>query len=318
MLYQHILIAGFAALASATNPLARLYVASYAGTISTVELKSGGRNKPSVLEVTYTATECAKTPSWLTLDQQKKLVYCTDRDLTTPNGTLNVFQTSRDGKLLHLSRVPTIPGTVSSVAYGRNKNGLAIAAYQTSTFQTFDVSDPKAPSNLQSWSYTLEAPGPVLPNQEAPHPHQAILDPTGNYVLVPDLGADLVRLFQVESRSLSLVPLSPLVQLPPGTGPRHVAFHTTKAKKTLLYVLGELANTITTYEVSYPRGQAPRASLLHTVSTFGEGNSAPNGTSAAEIQVTVSWGLSIEYFHIYNSNANTYQGRWKICCHLVA
>uniref|UniRef100_A0A8H7K7J0 6-phosphogluconolactonase n=1 Tax=Bionectria ochroleuca TaxID=29856 RepID=A0A8H7K7J0_BIOOC len=280
MLSRCFLAAGFAALAYAANPT-RLYVASYAGTVSTVELNNAGQ-----LEVTATATECALTPSWLTLDQRKKLLYCTDRDLTSGNGTLNTFKTSSDGRLVHLSRVPTIPGTVSSVTYGKNANGLAIAAYQTSTFQTFDVSNPKAPKFQQAWTYTLEKPGPVLPNQEAPHPHQTVLDPTGKYVLVPDLGADIVRLFAVDSKSLLLKPLDPLVTLPPGTGPRHVAFHVTKDKKTLLYVLGELANTIATYEVTYPKGQSPQAKVLQSISTFGQGNSAPSGTSASEVQVT--------------------------------
>ncbi|CAG9952148.1 unnamed protein product [Clonostachys rosea f. rosea IK726] len=280
MLSRCFLAAGFAALAYAANPT-RLYVASYAGTVSTVELNNAGQ-----LEVTTTATECALTPSWLTLDQRKKLLYCTDRDLTSGNGTLNTFKTSSDGRLVHLSRVPTIPGTVSSVTYGKNANGLAIAAYQTSTFQTFDVSNPKAPKFQQAWTYTLEKPGPVLPNQEAPHPHQTVLDPTGKYVLVPDLGADIVRLFAVDSKSLLLKPLDPLVTLPPGTGPRHVAFHVTKDKKTLLYVLGELANTIATYEVTYPKGQSPQAKVLQSISTFGQGKSAPSGTSASEVQVT--------------------------------
>lgn len=282
MLYRYVFMAALAGLAHAAERPTRLYVASYAGTVSTVQLKAGG------LEVTHIATECAPTPSWLTLDQQKKLLYCADRGLTPGNGTLNTFKASHDGKLVHLSRVPTIPGTVSSVTYGKKGNGLAIAAYTTSTFQTFDVSDPAAPKLQQTWTYTLEKPGPVLPNQEAPHPHQSVLDPTGKYVLVPDLGADIVRLFEVDSRSLLLKPLEPLVALPPGTGPRHVAFHKTKDGKTLLYVLGELANTITTYELSYPSTRPPKVKLLQSTSTFGEGNSAPNGTSAAEVQVTVN------------------------------
>lgn len=281
MLYRYFLTAALAGIAYSAERPTRLYVASYAGTVSTVQLRAGG------LEITSIATECALTPSWLTLDQNKKLLYCTDRDLTSGNGTLNTFKTSHDGKLVHLSRVPTIPGTVSSVTYGKKNNGLAIAAYQTSTFQTFDVTDPKAPKFQQAWTYTLEKPGPVLPNQDAPHPHQSVLDPTGKYVLVPDLGADLVRLFEVNSRSLLLEPLEPLIALPPGTGPRHVTFHTTKNGKTLLYVLGELANTIATYEVSYSSNRPPKVKLLQSISTFGEGNSAPTGTSAAEVQVTV-------------------------------
>jgi len=33
---------------------------------------------------------------------------------------------------------------------------------------------------------------------EAPHPHHVFTDPTGDFLLVPDLGADLIRINRID------------------------------------------------------------------------------------------------------------------------
>lgn len=58
--------------------------------------------------------------------------------------------------------------------------------------------------------------------QKAPHPHAVQLDPAGRYLATADLGTDTLQTYSVGSSGLTLVSE---VKLPPGTGPRHVAFH---------------------------------------------------------------------------------------------
>lgn len=62
---------------------------------------------------------------------------------------------------------------------------------------------------LQSFLFTLNQTGPNPARQEAPHPHEVILDPTGSYVAVPDLGADLVRIFHIDNTTSLLTPQTP-------------------------------------------------------------------------------------------------------------
>lgn len=57
--------------------------------------------------------------------------------------------------------------------------------------------------------------------QKAPHPHAVQLDPAGRYLATADLGTDTLQTFRVASDGLHQVSE---VKLPPGTGPRHVAF----------------------------------------------------------------------------------------------
>lgn len=66
---------------------------------------------------------------------------------------------------------------------------------------------------------------------------------------MPDLGADLVRVWSIDADSLELTP-APSLQAAPGSGPRHGAFLKT-GLSTFFYLIAELANTVTVYDVSY-------------------------------------------------------------------
>jgi 6-phosphogluconolactonase (cycloisomerase 2 family) len=139
---------------------------------------------------------------------------------------------------------------------------------------------------VQNETFKLEHPGPNPERQEAPHPHQALLDPKAAFILVPDLGADLVRIYQADAGSLALKPLAPLV-VAPGSGPRHGAFKTA-LNKTYFYLVSELANTITGYEVLYHANKTLGFSELFIMPVHGDNRTIPATTGAGEIHVTVS------------------------------
>lgn len=81
-----------------------------------------------------------------------------------------------------------------------------------------------------------EGAGPVLERQDGPHVHQVIPDPTGRWILSVDLGTDSVRICALDTAAGALLPHRETV-LPPGTGPRHLAFHPDGRH---VYVLAEL------------------------------------------------------------------------------
>jgi len=179
---------------------------------------------------------------------------------------------------------------------------LTLSSSDTSSFGTFSVQDPKALALLQNATYTLAAPGPNAARQEAPHLHDAVLDPTKKFLLFPDLGADLVRLFQIGVNN-SIQALAPIKAVA-GSGPRHAAF-ATAGGNTYFYTLNELTNSITGYRVAYKDGAAPDFTQSFSFSLHGPGGSSPNGTKAAEIEVSVSIFLAIN--HIFSANKNFLQ-----------
>ncbi|MER7707831.1 lactonase family protein [Kitasatospora sp. NPDC097605] len=96
---------------------------------------------------------------------------------------------------------------------------------------------PQAPSDVLKH----EGSGPHLDRQRAPHAHQVLADPSGRWVLGVDLGTDAVRICALDPATGALTPARRLA-LPPGTGPRHLAFH---PSGRYAYVLGELRPAVT-------------------------------------------------------------------------
>lgn len=87
--------------------------------------------------------------------------------------------------------------------------------------------------------------GTALPSVEAgSKPHQARFCPSGRFVYVPCLASDWVRQFAFDDASGALTPVG-LARLPPGSGPRHMAFHPTLP---VVYVVNEIASTVVVFD----------------------------------------------------------------------
>lgn len=276
-----------------------LFVTDYSGTLTTLKLEN------SSLTAIHTNTDCGPSASWLTIDNAKKRLYCLNEAAAsaTANGTLVSYSiNSKDGSLTKLASIPTINGPVSAVLYGPGTSssssgplGIALAHYGGSAVSTFLLSDSSSTLKLnEAFTFSLSAPGPNADRQDAPHPHEALLDPTGQYLLVPDLGADLVRVFAIDAATLKLTAKEPL-KAAPGSGPRHAAFWKPqpKANVTFFYLVAELGATVTGYEVAYLPDQGglnfTEVQILPTM-----GNAKPkNIVAPAEVTVSVSDPLSL-------------------------
>ncbi|KAF2229051.1 3-carboxy-cis,cis-mucoante lactonizing enzyme [Viridothelium virens] len=284
--FSSTLLASFITLGQATN----LYVSSYNGSITTLELTS--QNGSYQLRSVYENAGCSPNPSWLNLDQPHGYLYCQDEGLTVANGSLSSFSVAEDGELTLVDKAATITGPVNSVIYG-NRTGLrsiALAHYAGSAVSSWTLSPNGTFSFLQSEFFTLAQPGPVPSRQDAPHPHETILDPTGQFILVPDLGADLVRIFGFDATTERLTELTPL-KVVPGSGPRHGAFWTPDGvsggnSTTFLYIVTELGQTVTSYAVSYPAAGGLAFEEVYTSKTYGANRTEPAGTAPAEVAIS--------------------------------
>lgn len=283
------LLATTASLALATN----LFISDYSGNITTLSLTESAGHY--ILTETSSTTDCAPNPSWLTLDANHGTLYCLDEGLEVTNGSLTSFTISPSGILTKVHREDTINGPVSGVIYGNpaKQRAIALAHYVGSAISTWniDVNNTGTFDLNQDITFTLPAPGPNPVRQDSPHEHEAILDPTGQYILVPDLGADLVRIFSIDPKTNHLTPSTPLKVLP-GSGPRHAVFYNPYGvaggnSTSFLFVVTELGNTVTSYAVKYLEQGGMRFEQVYNSTTFGEVG-VPDGNAAAEIAISVS------------------------------
>ena len=115
--------------------------------------------------------------------------------------------------------------------------------------------------------------------QEVSHPHMIVTTPDNRFAVVPDLGTDKVYLYTLDSERGKLS-LSQTLDLPPGAGPRHVAFHPTHP---LMYVINELDSTMATFEYD-----ESNAWTLHNISStlpVGYVQPAERPNSCADVHV---------------------------------
>ncbi|WP_263534220.1 lactonase family protein [Paucibacter sp. TC2R-5] len=113
----------------------------------------------------------------------------------------------------------------------------------------------------------LAAPGSfaISGHDGGPHAHMAQLDPSGRFLLVSDLGLDLMISWRFDAASGQLTaPQS--WRASSGAGPRHFAFHPQCAE--LCYVLNEEASTLACLHFD---AQTGRLSTLAEVSSLPEG-----------------------------------------------
>jgi 6-phosphogluconolactonase len=114
--------------------------------------------------------------------------------------------------------------------------------------------------------------------QEGPHAHSIDLDRAGRFALAADLGLDKVLVYAV-GPSGALTPNSPpSAALPPGSGPRHLAFG---ANGAFAYVINELSSTVAVFAYDATAGKLESLQSLSTLPAGHIGKSYP-----AEIAVS--------------------------------
>ncbi|KAI1263933.1 putative isomerase YbhE [Xylariaceae sp. FL1019] len=213
-------------------------------------------------------------PSWLRWKSSINTLYAVDE-----NGVnLNIFT------LDEAKKVPTFVSSVTQssgvvfLEFNTDQTRMVGAAYGNGTVDVWDVSaeTPKLIKTL-----TVEGTlGPDPASQTAHHPHQALLDPTGRYFLINDLGGDQILILDSQDDKYEF---ADPVHLPAGSGPRHGGFIKT-GNSTYYVVATELSNEVFLYELTY--GDQLTFKQISKQSTYGT-DAPANATSAAagELQV---------------------------------
>ena len=115
--------------------------------------------------------------------------------------------------------------------------------------------------------------------QEGPHAHCVRLDEANRFAFVCDLGLDKVLIYKYDAEKGKISPNDPpAADLPPGAGPRHLAF---APDYKYAYVVNELGSSITGFRYDADHGGL---TLIETLSTLPQGADA-KGNSCAEVVV---------------------------------
>lgn len=287
----------------------KLLATQFAGQIYTLDLNLQSSTK-ATLNVVQNITACGVTPTWLHLDDKTRTVYCIDESwLNQGLGSGNLSQWSlgrnfeKTGALTLTGSTDTEGNSVHGFTYGGpdGRSFIITSEYSPSTITTYKLPITSKTKALQKIEFTMAAPGPRPDRQDRPHPHAAFTDPTGGFLIVPDLGADLTRIFKVDQKTGGLT-ACPAVASLPGDGPRHGIFR--KSGQYLKYYsLNEVSSSVGVYDVIYPshtygtKQPCLSLKLVQTLSNYGPNVPLGNITvKSAEIHTVGNF--------LYASNRN--------------
>jgi 6-phosphogluconolactonase (cycloisomerase 2 family) len=117
--------------------------------------------------------------------------------------------------------------------------------------------------------------------------HQAVLDPTGQYMIFPSLGADRVHVYCIDPAT-GLLTEHESLKSKKGYGPRHAVFWTgSSSGATYLFVVHELSNKIVSYKVDYVANLGGmKFTEVDEVSTYGNHTLPVRPSAASEIALS--------------------------------
>ncbi|GAA5963887.1 hypothetical protein JCM3765_004054 [Sporobolomyces pararoseus] len=225
-----------------------LFASGYGGQIYTLSFNPSSSSSPS-LSIEYSVS-AGSAPTWLTQHPTQPILYTGD-EFSSPNGVLSTFQIEHNSS--SLSKVggdgKSKEGPVHFVLSPKG-NELYSACYSGGALSTSKLlEDGKFDLEKKGQNFVYGGKGQNEQRQEAPHAHGVAIEPTGEFLFCTDLGTDQVHAYKIgEDR----IDLATSVSTTRGAGPRHLVFSQTSPTRSLLYLVCELSNTVSIYEVLSP------------------------------------------------------------------
>ncbi len=262
-----------------TPLVAYVYVGGYANQISffTMDQQTGALTALGALAVNPNPSFLAFAPS----GQALFAVNEADNVDSTGSGAVSSFRIDQtSGALTFINRVSSQGAGPAHVSVDASGRFVFVANYNGGTVAVL----PVAPNGTLAAAVDTEAHG------GGAQAHQVVINPTNQYLFVPNKGLSNISQYRFDSTSGELTANTPpAVALAGGAGTRHLAFHPTAP---YAYAINELDDTMTALAYDAQQGTL---STLQTLSTLPMGVNGMNN-STAEVVVAPSGNF------VYGSN----------------
>jgi 6-phosphogluconolactonase len=210
-----------------------------------------GRVDPRTGGLTITGT-ADKVPdaSFFAFSRDRRFLYATNE--LTPDGSVTAVDVAEPLDPVVLNRQPTRGGGPTHLSVHPSGRFLLTANHTTGSVVVH---------RLDRDGRIGESTDLVRHDGTEPHAHQVLTDPSGRWVVAVDLGADSVFVYRLHLATGTLDRRDRL-HLPPGAGPRHLAFH---PGGRFAYILGELRSEITVAAWDVAAGRLTAGQVIPTV-----------------------------------------------------
>jgi 6-phosphogluconolactonase len=174
-------------------------------------------------------------PSYISVSHDGSRLYAvSERD----DSKVSVFEITKDGTNIKPISSKKVNGAAACyVSSNRDDNELFVSNYVSGTFSFLGLDGKGNILSVENLKPGVASKVDTT-RQMAPHAHSIAPGPFGKYIYGADLGADRIFIFRKKDNRYVL---HKEVVMPPGSGPRHFAFH---PDGETMAVIGELNSTV--------------------------------------------------------------------------
>lgn len=228
-------------------------------------------------DLTPVSTAAADNPSYLAVAPGGKFLYAVNETDGAKPGAVSAFSfDKKTGQLQFINKQPSGGDDPCYISVDTHRKWAIVANYGGS----LSALPIKADGSLDSSTQTIHHTGSSAnkARQEKAHVHSIIFSPDEKYAVLCDLGMDQLSTFKFKP-SATQTPLVPaaqyLVNVRPGSGPRHVAF---SPGKPYMYLINELTGTVDVF--LYKHGELTQ---IQELSSHPEGYKGDIGSADIHI-----------------------------------
>ena len=235
------------------------------------------------------ATKGIENPSYLTVDPKNQYAYAVAELVpggADSSGYIFSYQLGPKGELVYLNKQPSFGFAPCYVSISNDGKFVLAANYVGGKVAVYPILEDGSLGEASDIK-TFNGSGPH-PEQESSHPHCILSLPNSSWVYSADKGADRVMSFRLTSEGTLEPSEQQYLEIPAGSGPRHLAFH---PSLPFAYLVNELNGTINVLAVDRASGSL---NLMSTITTLPEDYDGFN--ACADIHI------SPDGKHLYASN----------------
>lgn len=218
-------------------------------------------------------------PSYLVVNQEKTRLYSVSEyheDVEARSASVCAYEIQEDGRLVFLNQIACPGKDPCHLTLQENHHLLYVANYSDGSLSVYDVlEDGRIGELMQHLKH--HGVGVHPKRQEGSHIHFVQVEPKKDLVAVVDLGLDQIYFYkpQFQAEEFCLQEMESLrIQVPKGSGPRHLVFGETHSQENLTYIVHELRSEVSVYKDGV---------LLQVISTLPEDFLGENTCSAIKL-----------------------------------
>ncbi len=211
----------------------------------------------------------AENPTFLVLGPRERFVYAVSE---IRQGTVSSFSFDKKSmKMQEISKVSSKGGGPTHIAIDHTGRCVFAANYGGGSVASFQVnSNGQLSEAVSFFQYSADEEK----HERKPHAHRVTVSPDNRFLLVNDLGLDVIHIYRLDASTAKLTPHDPpLWHAKTGYGPRALQFHT---NGRVAYCVNELKPTVNVLGWDAERGVLTTLQDISLVPEGYNGNAAPS------------------------------------------